>query len=93
MMNDALLSGGIDIASGGVPGLLTIWSKTRGTAQEVRGISALSQQRVLLTSREPRIKSIRDFGPNDRIAVPAVKVSAQRSARLGAPADAHLQHR
>src|SRR4051812_17562844 len=39
MMNDALLSGAVDVASGGVPGLLTIWAKTRGTAQEVRGIS------------------------------------------------------
>ena len=77
MMNDELLSGGIDIASGGVPGLLTIWGKTRGTAREVRGVSAMSQQRVLLTSRDSRLRSVRDFGPNDRIAVPAVKVPAQ----------------
>ena len=77
MMNDALLSGAIDVASGGVPGLLTIWGKTRGTAQEVRGIAAMSQQRVLLTSRDPRIRSIRDLTPNDRIALPAPKVSAQ----------------
>ena len=77
MMNDALLSGAIDVASGGVPGLLTIWGKTNGTAQEVRGISAMSQQRVLLTSRDPRIRSVRDFTANDRIALPAPKVSAQ----------------
>jgi NitT/TauT family transport system substrate-binding protein len=77
MMNDALLSGGIDVASGGLPGLITIWGKTRGTAQEVRGISAMSRQPALLTSRDPRIKSIRDFTPNDRIALPAPKVSAQ----------------
>ena len=77
MMNDALLSGAVDIASGGVPGLLTIWAKTRGTAQEVKGIAAMSQQVVMLTSRDPRIKTIRDFRPGDRIAVPAVKVSAQ----------------
>lgn len=37
MMNDALLSGAVDIASGGMPGLLTIWAKTKGTAQDVRG--------------------------------------------------------
>lgn len=76
-MNDALLSGAIDIASGGVPGLLTIWAKTKGTAQEVRGVSALSQQSVLLTTRNPNVKSVRDFTATDRIAVPAVKVSAQ----------------
>ena len=76
-MNDALLSGAIDIASGGVPGLLTIWAKTRGTAQEVRGVSGLSQQSILLTSRNPNVKTIKDFTSADRIALPAVKVSAQ----------------
>ena len=77
MMNDALLSGAVDIASGGVPGLLTIWAKTKGTPQEVRGIAAMSQQVILLTSRDPNIRSIRDFKQGDRIALPAVKVSAQ----------------
>lgn len=77
MMNDALLSGAVDIASGGVPGLLTIWAKTRGTQHEVRGVSAMSQQPLLLNTRNPNVKSIRDLGPGDRIALPAVKVSAQ----------------
>src|SRR5262245_27790100 len=39
-MNDALLSGSIDIVSGGVPGLLTIWARTQGTANAVKGIAA-----------------------------------------------------
>ena len=77
MMNDALLSGAVDIASGGVPGLLTIWAKTKGTPQEIKGVAAMSQQVVLLTSKDPNIKTIRDFKPGDRIALPAVKVSAQ----------------
>jgi NitT/TauT family transport system substrate-binding protein len=77
MMNDALLSGSIDIASGGMPGLLTIWAKTKGTAQEVRGVSAMSQQPALLNSRNPAVKTVRDLTDADRIALPAVKVSAQ----------------
>jgi NitT/TauT family transport system substrate-binding protein len=77
MMNDALLSNSIDIASGGMPGLLTIWAKTRGTAQEVKGISAMSQQPLLLNSRNPAVQTIRDFTDKDRIAMPAVKMSAQ----------------
>jgi len=77
MMNDALLSGSIDIASGGMPGLLTIWAKTRGSAQEVRGVSAMSQQPLLLNSRNPEVHSVRDLTDADRIALPAVKVSAQ----------------
>jgi NitT/TauT family transport system substrate-binding protein len=77
VMNDALLSGAIDVASGGLPGLLTIWNKTHGTAQEVRGIATMSQNPIYLTSRVERIRSIRDFQPGDRIAMPAAKVSAQ----------------
>lgn len=77
MMNDALLSGAIDVASGGMPGLLTIWAKTRGTPQEVRGIAAMSQQPLMLNSRNPAVRSIRDLTEADRIALPAVKVSAQ----------------
>ena len=76
-VNDALLSGNIDIASGGVPGLLVLWAKTKGTPQEVRGVSALSSQPFLLNSRNPDVKSIKDFKASDRIAVPAVKVSVQ----------------
>jgi NitT/TauT family transport system substrate-binding protein len=77
MMNDALLSGSIDIASGGMPGLLTIWAKTKGSAQEVRGVAAMSQQPLLLNSRNPAVRSIKDLTDADRIAMPAVKVSAQ----------------
>jgi NitT/TauT family transport system substrate-binding protein len=76
-MNDALVSGSVDVVSGGVPGLVTLWAKTKGTAQEVRGISALSSQPFLLNTRDPRIKTIRDFTDADKIAVPAVKVSVQ----------------
>jgi len=77
MMNDALLSGSIDVASGGMPGLLTIWAKTHGTSQEVRGVASMSQQPLLLVSRNPKVHSISDLTSADRIALPAVKVSAQ----------------
>lgn len=76
-VNEALLSDTIDIASGGVPGLLLLWSKTKGTPQEVRGIAALSSQPFLLNSRDPSIKTIKDFKDTDKIAVPAIKVSVQ----------------
>jgi NitT/TauT family transport system substrate-binding protein len=76
-MNDALLSGSIDIVSGGVPGLLTIWSRTKGTANAVKGVTAFSSQPALLNTRDPKIKSITDYTDKDKIAVPAVKVSVQ----------------
>src|SRR5208282_6371960 len=69
----------VDVArdEGGVPGLVTLWAKTKGTAQEVRGISALSSQPFLLNTRNPDVKTVRDFSAADRIALPAVKVSVQ----------------
>jgi NitT/TauT family transport system substrate-binding protein len=76
-VNDALLAGSLDIASGGVPGLLTLWAKTKGTPQEVRGISALSSQPFLLNTRQADVETIKDFKPTDHIAMPSVKVSVQ----------------
>jgi len=76
-VNEALISGNIDVGSGGVPGLLTLWARSKGTPQEVRGISALSSQPFLLNTRNPAIKTISDFKDDDRIAVPSVKSSVQ----------------
>ena len=76
-VNEALISGNIDIGSGGVPGLITLWARTKGTPQEIRGVSALSSQPFLLNVNTPRIKTIADFTDKDRIAVPAVKSSVQ----------------
>ena len=76
-VNEALISGNIDIGSGGMPGLLVLWARTKDTPQEVRGISALSSQPFLLNTRDPAIKTIRDFKDTDRIAVPAVRSSVQ----------------
>lgn len=76
-MNTALLSNDVDVVAGGVPGLVTLWAKTKGTPQEVRGISALSSQPFLLNTRNSVVKTIQDFTDADRIAVPTVKVSVQ----------------
>ena len=76
-MNDALLSGGIDFGTGGVPSLITLWAKTRGTTTEVRGVGALNSMPVNLVTSNPNVKSIRDFTDKDKIAVTTVKVSTQ----------------
>jgi NitT/TauT family transport system substrate-binding protein len=76
-MNEALLSGSVDVVAGGTPGLLVLWARTKGTPLEVRGISALSSQPFLLNTRNPDVKTIADFSERDRIAMPAVKVSVQ----------------
>src|SRR6476646_5420540 len=68
-MNDALLSGSIDIVSGGVPGLLTIWARTQGTANAVKGIAAFTSQPILLNTRSPFISSIAASTDKDKIAL------------------------
>jgi len=79
-VNEALLSGSVDVAAGGTPGLLVLWARTKGTPLEVRGISAMSSQPFLLNTRNPVIKTVADFTESDRIALPAVKVSIQAIA-------------
>ena len=75
-INNALLSGGIDIAAAGVGPLLTIWDRTRGR-QNVKGIASLGNFANYLVSNNPAVKTIADFTDKDRIALPAVGVSVQ----------------
>jgi NitT/TauT family transport system substrate-binding protein len=75
-VNDALLSGSIDIAGAGVGPLLTIWDRTHGR-QNVRGVASLGNFPYYLVSNNPSVRTIADFGDKDRIAVPAVGVSVQ----------------
>jgi NitT/TauT family transport system substrate-binding protein len=76
-MNDALISGAVDFVCGGAPGLLYLWDRTKGTQNEVRGVTALGYFELLLNTRSDRIKGIEDFRDNDKIALSAVKVSGQ----------------
>src|SRR3954447_26719411 len=71
---DALLAGGGDILNNGTGNLLLLWDRTRGG---VKGIVACSAQPMTLISRDANIKSLKDIGPNDKIAVPTVKISTQ----------------
>ena len=76
-MNDALLSGSLDFATGGVPALTTLWSKTKGTPLEVRSIGALGNMPNVFYTTNPKIKTAKDFTEKDKIAVTSVKVSTQ----------------
>ena len=76
VMNDALISRTVDFVCLGIPGVLTIWSKTRGTI-DVRAASGLNVAPLYLNVRDPSIKSLADFKDNHRIAMPAAKVSMQ----------------
>ena len=75
-INDALLSGGIDIASAGVGPLLTIWDRTNGK-QNVKGVASLGNFPYYLVSNNPKVKTLADLTAKDRIGLPATGVSVQ----------------
>ena len=74
VMNDGLISGAIQFAAQGAPSLITLWDKTRG---QMKGVAAMTTYPLYLVSRNPAVKTIKDFGEKDRIAVPSVKISTQ----------------
>jgi NitT/TauT family transport system substrate-binding protein len=77
VITDAMLSGALDIATIGPPAFATLWNKTQNMPQlKIKGIAAVSSGTVYLNTRNPNIKTLKDFGPNDRIAVPGIKTSA-----------------
>jgi NitT/TauT family transport system substrate-binding protein len=75
VMNDALISGAVDFVSLGIPGLITIWDRTKGNL----GVMAASGLNALPLNLMVRgdIKSLKDFQPQHKIALPAAKVSNQ----------------
>ena len=74
--NDALLSGSLHFAAGGTGPAFILWDRTRGNV-DVRGIAALSSMPNLLVTRDPRIKTIKDFTDKDRIAMAGAGSSVQ----------------
>jgi NitT/TauT family transport system substrate-binding protein len=77
VMNDALISGSVDFVCLGIPGIITIWSKTKGTPIEVKAATGFNVSPLMLLVRDPAIKSLQDFNDSHKIAMPAVKVSMQ----------------
>ncbi len=74
-MNDGLLSGQIDYGTNGPPAVITIWARTKGSGNEIKGVAGMVLTPMWLNTNNPNVKSIRDFTEKDKIAVTAVKVS------------------
>src|SRR5258708_26170534 len=74
VMTEALLSNSIDMATTGVSNLLLAWGKTNGQIKTVTGMAGVPFR---MLTRNPKVQSIKDFGPDDRIAVPTIRVSMQ----------------
>jgi len=65
-MNEALLSGNLDIANGGLTALIVLWDKSKGAYV---GLSALSSMPAVMMTRDTAITSVKDFKESDRIAL------------------------
>jgi NitT/TauT family transport system substrate-binding protein len=76
MINDSLISGALDVGACGSSSLITLWDKTRGS-NNARRLVGMNVMPLLLVSRDPRITTVADYGPDDRIALPATKVAAK----------------
>ena len=76
VMNDGVISGAIQFIAVGAPSLITLWDKTQANVG-VKGVSAMTTYPLYLNSRNPNVKTVRDFSDKDRIVVPSVKVSTQ----------------
>jgi len=76
VMYDAVFSGDLQIASGGLTPLLTVWSQTAANFK-VHGIAAMNTMPLLLNSRDPNVKTLKDLTEKNKIALPAVKISQQ----------------
>lgn len=72
-VTEALLSGSLHFASGGAPGALLLWDRTRGAVKSAFAMNA-SNQRLLTVGPAT---SVAELKPEDRIALPAAKVSPQ----------------
>jgi NitT/TauT family transport system substrate-binding protein len=74
VMNDALLSGSVDFIAAGPPAFITLWDRTRESA-DVRGVAAMASLPMYLNTTAPHVETLEDLTEQDKIAVTAVKVS------------------
>ena len=71
-MQDAILSGSVDLGVYGVPALLIAWDKAKGTANQIFGICGVNSSPLVLVTNKPDAKSLKDLGPSDKISMPAI---------------------
>ena len=100
-VNDAIISGSIDVAMAGLTVLLNLRDKTVGP-NTVKGMMAIADSPIYFNTTDPRIKSVKDFQDTDRIAMTAgrgtqhaviLQMAAAVGVRLGQPREARCAGR
>ena len=75
-VNDAVLSGALDVGCTGVPAFMLLWAKTKSQLA-MRGFSPFNSLPLVLITRNPNVKTIADLTATDRIALPGARASSQ----------------
>ncbi|MBL8832021.1 MAG: ABC transporter substrate-binding protein [Rhodospirillales bacterium] len=75
-INDALISGSLEFAGGGVGPMIVLWARTKGSLN-VKGVASINSLPLYLNTVNPAVKTLSDFTDKDRIGLPAVRVSIQ----------------
>lgn len=78
-MQDAVLSGSVDVGVYGVAAMLIAWDKARNSPQQIFGIAGVNSSPLILVANKAGAKTIEDLGATDKIAMPAL-VSPQMYA-------------
>ena len=60
VVNDALLSGSVDFIAAGPPAFITLWDRTRGSA-DVRGVAAMTSLPMYLNTRAEHLRTLDDL--------------------------------
>lgn len=81
-MQEALLAGNVDVAPFGVSAFLLTRDKTKGTPQETVVMSGLTTMPLVLVSNRADLKSLADFKPKDRIAMPLLSAPQMYVLRM-----------
>lgn len=85
-VNQALISGNVEFAGGGVGPLLTIWDKTKGTPDEVRAAVDLSKMPLKLLTNDPKVTKLSDYlkVSDHKIATPSISSIQSVTLRMAA---------
>jgi NitT/TauT family transport system substrate-binding protein len=71
-LQDAIVSGAIDVGPFGTAPLLAAWQKAKDTPAQIFAVSGLTSLPLVLLSNQPNEQSIADLTPADRIAMPTL---------------------
>jgi ABC-type nitrate/sulfonate/bicarbonate transport system substrate-binding protein len=71
-MQNAIASGAIDMGPYGTAPLLAAWDKAKGTRAQILAVSGITTMPLTLLSNRPKVATIADFQPTDRIAMPSL---------------------